>query len=31
MDPMTTNQHGWISHGAGDNPDLKDEQRQLIE
>jgi|GEM_PF-2592684 len=28
---MATNEHGWISYGAGDNSHLTDEQRQMLE
>jgi len=28
---MATNEHGWISYGAGDNSHLTDEQRQMVE
>jgi len=28
---MTTNEHGWISYGPGDNSHLTDDQRQMVE
>ena len=28
---MTTNEHGWIGYGAGDNSHLTDEQLQMVE
>jgi len=28
---MTTNQHGWLSYGEGDNSHLTLEQRQMVE
>jgi len=28
---MATNEHGWISYGAGDNSHLTDEQRRMVE
>jgi hypothetical protein len=29
--PVATNEHGWISYGAGDNSHLTHEQRQMVE
>jgi len=28
---MTTNEHGWIGYGAGDNSHLTDEKLQMVE